>query len=100
MERDTSLVHLTKMTLFQLIRNWVTKGSSEKWYALSKGRPRVIRYLPEFSSDVNSEEYEDYCRVRVINKTRTLSRQPKDSAHATLPRSRPDSARPGLSRSN
>ena len=53
---------LTGVTLFDWLRtwNWIT------WTVRPRAPPRVVNYFPRYSSDPSSQEYNDYCRVKLM----------------------------------
>jgi hypothetical protein len=53
---------LASVTLFDWLRtwNWII------WTVRPRAPPRVINYFPRYSSDPTSQEYDHYCRVRLM----------------------------------
>ena len=53
---------LASVTLFDWLRawNWIT------WTVRPRAPPRVINYFPRYSSDPSSQDYNHYCRVRLM----------------------------------
>jgi ATP-dependent DNA helicase PIF1 len=53
---------LASVTLFDWLRAWNWKT----WTVRPRAPLRVINYFPRYSSDLSSQEYESYCRVRLM----------------------------------
>jgi len=54
--------HLRDVTLI----DWLQHYNANKFQPLSKGKPRPVSFFPRYKSDPADDEYEDYCRVKMI----------------------------------
>jgi hypothetical protein len=54
--------HLRDVTLI----DWLQHYNANKFQPLSKGKPRPVGFFPRYRSDPADDEYEDYCRVKMI----------------------------------
>jgi ATP-dependent DNA helicase PIF1 len=53
---------LASVSLFDWLRAW----NWRTWTVRPRAPPRVINYFPRYSSDLSSQEYDNYCRVRLM----------------------------------
>jgi hypothetical protein len=54
--------HLRDVTLI----NWLQYYNVNKFQPLSKGKLRPITFFPHYKSDLTDNDYEDYCRVKMM----------------------------------
>ncbi|OAQ58434.1 ATP-dependent DNA helicase PIF1 [Pochonia chlamydosporia 170] len=54
--------HLRDVTLI----NWLQHYDVSKFQRLSKGKPRPVTFFPRYKSNPTDDEYEDYCRVKMM----------------------------------
>jgi PIF1-like helicase len=54
--------HLRDVTLI----DWLQHYNANKFQPLSKGKPRPVGFFPRYKSDSADDEYEDYCRVKMM----------------------------------
>ena len=54
--------HLRDVTLI----DWLQHHNANKLQPLSKGKPRAVSFFPRYKSNPADDEYEDYCRVKMI----------------------------------
>jgi hypothetical protein len=54
--------HLRDVTLI----DWLQHYNINKFQPLSKGKPRPVNFFPRYKSNPTDDEYEDYCRVKMM----------------------------------
>ncbi len=54
--------HLRDVTLI----DWLQHYNVNKFQPLSKGKPRPVTFFPRYKSDPTDDDYEDYCRVKMM----------------------------------
>jgi hypothetical protein len=54
--------HLRDVTLI----DWLQHYNANKFQPLSKGKPRAVSFFPRYKSNPADDEYEDYCRVKMM----------------------------------
>ncbi|KAK8912380.1 ATP-dependent DNA helicase pfh1 [Metarhizium anisopliae] len=54
--------HLRDVTLI----DWLQHYDANKFQPLSKGKPRAVTFFPRYKSNPTDDEYEDYCRVKMM----------------------------------
>ena len=54
--------HLRDVTLI----DWLQHYNVLKFQPLSKGKPRPVNFFPRYKSNPTDDEYEDYCRVKMM----------------------------------
>jgi ATP-dependent DNA helicase PIF1 len=54
--------HLRDVTLI----DWLQHYNANKFQPLSKGKPRPVSFFPRYKSNPADDEYEDYCRVKMM----------------------------------
>jgi ATP-dependent DNA helicase PIF1 len=54
--------HLRDVTLI----DWLQHYNANKLQPLSKGKPRPVSFFPRYKSNPADDEYEDYCRVKMM----------------------------------
>lgn len=54
--------HLRDVTLI----DWLQHYNVNKFQLLSKGKPRPVSFFPRYKSNPADDEYEDYCRVKMM----------------------------------
>jgi len=54
--------HLRDVTLI----DWLQHYNVNKFQPLSKGKPRPVNFFPRYKSNPTDDEYEDYCRVKMM----------------------------------
>ena len=54
--------HLRDVTLI----DWLQYYNVSKFQPLSKGKPRPVSFFPRYKSNPTDDEYEDYCRVKMM----------------------------------
>ncbi|KAF5133825.1 hypothetical protein E5D57_004452 [Metarhizium anisopliae] len=46
--------------------DWLQHYDASKFQRLSKGKPRTVTFFPHYKSNPTDDEYEDYCRVKMM----------------------------------
>ncbi|KAF5128325.1 hypothetical protein E5D57_009261 [Metarhizium anisopliae] len=54
--------HLRDVTLI----DWLQHYDASRFQPLSKGKPRTVTFFPRYKSNPTDDEYEDYCRVKMM----------------------------------
>ena len=54
--------HLREVTLI----DWLQHYNVTKFQPLSKGKPRPVGFFPRYNSNPTGDEYEDYCRTKMM----------------------------------
>ena len=54
--------HLRGVTLI----DWLQHYNVNKFQPLSKGKPRPVNFFPRYKSNPTDDDYEDYCRVKMM----------------------------------
>ncbi|KID96258.1 ATP-dependent DNA helicase PIF1, partial [Metarhizium majus ARSEF 297] len=46
--------------------DWLQHYDASKFQRLSKGKPRTVTFFPHYKSNPTDDDYEDYCRVKMM----------------------------------